>query len=236
MPGSRRARVDDRRRVPAGRDDLQGARGAGAERLLHLRVADPRGVLLRHDLDRRHPRLQPEDRQGEEDEHERRRGAVEVGVAPEPLAPAGERGRPVLARVHPLQRERVDPRAELGEHRGEQRQRRREDEEDADHDPEGHRAERGARHEHHRGERDQHRDAGEEDGLAGGVHRHRDRVARLELRAEVGAAEAVDDEQRVVDPEREREHEREVHRPDRDLEAVREQREEARRRRRGRGS
>ena len=61
---------------------------------------------------------------------------------------------------------------------------------------------------------------GEEDGLAGGVHRHRDRVARVELRAEEGAAEAVDDEERVVDPEREREHQREVHRPDRDLEAV----------------
>ena len=68
--------------------------------------------------------------------------------------------------------------------------------------------------------------AGEEDGLAGGVHRHRDRVARRELRAEEGAAEAVDDEERVVDPEREREHQREVHRPDRDLEAVREQRQQ----------
>ena len=53
-----------------------------------------------------------------------------------------------------------------------------------------------------------------------------DRVADRQLGAEVGAAEAMDDEERVVDPEREREHQREVHRPDRDLEAVREQREQ----------
>ena len=45
-----------------------------------------------------------------------------------------------------------------------------------------------------------------------------------ELRPEEGAAEAVNDEERVVDSERKREHEREIHRPDRDLEAVREQR------------
>ena len=57
-----------------------------------------------------------------------------------------------------------------------------------------------------------------------------------ELGAEEGAAEAVDDEERVVDPEREREHEREVHRPDRDLEAVRRAATAGRRRRRGRGS
>ena len=58
--------------------------------------------------------------------------------------------------------------------------------------------------------------AAEQDGLAGGVHRHRGRVLGCQARAEEGAAEAVDDEQRVVDAEREREHQREVHRPDRD--------------------
>ena len=39
-------------------------------------------------------------------------------------------------------------------------------------------------------------------------------------RAEVRSAEAGDDEERVVDPQREREHEREVHRPDRDVEEL----------------
>ncbi len=60
---------------------------------------------------------------------------------------------------------------------------------------------------------------GEQDGLAGGVHRHRGRLRRRQPRAEERAAEAVHDEQRVVDAEREREHQREVHRPDRDRHA-----------------
>ena len=178
------------------------------------------------DLDRGHAGLEPDDRQREQDQDQGCGGPVEVGVAPEPLAPAGEAGGAVLARVHPAERERVDLRAELRQHRRQQGQGRGEHEEDAEHDPERHRAEGGAGDEHHRRERDQHGQAGEEDGLAGGVHRHRDRVARREFGAEEGAAEAVDDEERVVDPEREREHEREVHRPDRDLEAVREQREQ----------
>ena len=201
-----------------GRDDLERAGRADAEGLLHLRVADPRAVVGRDDLDRGHPRLQPDDGKREQHEDQRRGGAVEVRVAPEPLAPAGEARGAVLAGVHPAERERVDPRAELREHGGQQRQRRGEHEDDAEHDPERHRAEGRARDEHHRRERDQHREAGEEDGLAGGVHRHGDRVAGVERRAEEGAAEAVHDEERVVDPEREREHEREVHRPDRDLE------------------
>ena len=123
----------------------------------------------------------------------------------------------MLAGVHPAKRALVDLGAELGERRGEQCERGGEDEDDGEHDPERHRAEGGARHEHHRGERDEHGRAGEEDCFAGGVHRDGDGVDRVELRAEEGAAEAVDDEERVVDPEREREHEREVHRPDRDL-------------------
>ena len=45
----------------------------------------------------------------------------------------------------------------------------------------------------------------------------RDCVDRVEPCAEEGGAEAVDDEEGVVDPEREREHQREVHRPDRDV-------------------
>ena len=41
------------------------------------------------------------------------------------------------------------------------------------------------------------------------------------LGAEERAAEAHDDEQRVVDAQREREHQREVHRPDRDVQQLR---------------
>ena len=84
-----------------------------------------------------------------------------------------------------------------------------------------------ARDEHHRGERDQHGRPGEEHRLACRVHRDRDRVARREFRAEERAAKAMDDEECVVDSECEREHQREVHRPDRDLEPVAEQRQQS---------
>ena len=225
MPGS--ARTILARRLPCLRgDDLERPGGAGAERLLHLGVADARGVVRGHDLDRRHARLQPEDRQREQKEYEGGGGAEEVWVAPEPLAPAGEAGGSVFPGMNPAKRERVHLRPKLREHRRQQRQSGREHEDDADHDPERHRAEGRAWNEHHRRERDQDGGAREQDGLPGRVHRHRDRVARLELRAEEGAAEPVDDEERVVDAEREREHQREVHRPDRDLEPVREQREQ----------
>ena len=123
----------------------------------------------------------------------------------------------MFAGVDPAERTLVDLRAELGEGRREERERGGEDEDDGEHDPERHRAEGRTGNEHHGGERDQHGRAGEEDGLACGVHGHGDSVDRLEVGAEEGAAVAVDDEERVVDPEREREHEREVHRPDRDL-------------------
>ncbi len=128
--------------------------------------------------------------------------------------------------MHPAQRKRIDLRAEPAEHRRKERHRRREHEGDADHDPERHRAERGTRHEHHRGQRDEDRKAREQHRFPGGVHRDRDRVPHAELGTEVGAAETIDDEQRVIDPERQREHQREVHRPDRDLEAMRQQRQQ----------
>ena len=85
--------------------------------------------------------------------------------------------------MNPAEREGVHLRPKLREHRRQQRQRGREHEDDADHDPERHRAEGGAWNEHDRRERDQDGSAREQDGLAGGVHRHRDGVARLELRS-----------------------------------------------------
>ncbi|CAB4863562.1 unannotated protein [freshwater metagenome] len=126
----------------------------------------------------------------------------------------------MLTLVDPRQRESVDARAELAEHSGQQRQRRGENEDDRDHDPQCHRAERRRGHEHHGGQRDEHRDAAEEDRLAGGVHRLPDGVGDRFVLAEERAAEAVDDEERVVDPEGEREHEGEIHRPDRDVEQL----------------
>ena len=56
----------------ARRDDLERARRARAEGLLHLRVADAGAVVLGHDLDRGHAGLQAEHRQREQDEQERR--------------------------------------------------------------------------------------------------------------------------------------------------------------------
>ena len=87
--------------------------------------------------------------------------------------------------------------------------------------PEGHRPERRTRHEHHRRQRDEHRQPRESDGLAGGVHRRRGRLDRRAPVADERLAEASDDEQRVVDAQREGEHQREVHRPDRDVEQLR---------------
>ena len=74
----------------------------------------------------------------------------------------------------------------------------------------------GNRDEHDGHQRDDHRQAARQYGPPRGVHRDRSRVARGQSLGE-RCAEADDDEQRVVDPERDREHHREVHRPDRDV-------------------
>ena len=74
----RRRRCRDRARATVataaalrlGGDDLECPGGADAERLLHLRVADPRRVVGGDDLDRGHAGLQPEHRQREQDEHD----------------------------------------------------------------------------------------------------------------------------------------------------------------------
>ena len=55
---------------------------------------------------------------------------------------------------------------------------------------------------------------GEDHGLARSVHRLGDRFLGRQPGPEERAAEAIDDEERVVDAEREREHQREVRRPD----------------------
>ena len=59
---------------------------------------------------------------------------------------------------------------------------------------------------------------GEQHGLAGRVHRLGHRVHRCEFLVDQCLSEPRDDEERVVDAQRQREHQREVHRPDRDVE------------------
>ena len=76
--------------VHGGRDDLERARSAGAERRLHLDVADTGGIVLRHDLDRRHPRLEADHRQRKRDQNGEGREAEEAWAPPEQLTPAGE--------------------------------------------------------------------------------------------------------------------------------------------------
>ena len=107
----------------------------------------------------------------------------------------------------------VDPVAERRQRSGQQRQCRREDRQHGQHDPERHGAERGDRHEHDGQQRGDHGEPAREYGLAGRGHRVDRGVARRQAGGE-RAAEPDHEEQRVVDPERDREHHREVHRPD----------------------
>ena len=110
-PGLRSEHAGDAGIAPGGRrhgsslalrrGDLERSRRAGAEGPLHLLVADPGAVALGDDLDRRHAGLQPEDRQREHDEHERRGRTEHVRLAPEPLAPARRARRAVLPRSAP---------------------------------------------------------------------------------------------------------------------------------------
>ena len=73
-----------------GDDDLQGAGGARAERLLDAVVPDAGGRVLGQHLDGRHRGAQADDRGGEGDEHDQGGGAPEDGATPETLAPGGE--------------------------------------------------------------------------------------------------------------------------------------------------
>jgi hypothetical protein len=74
-----------------------------------------------------------------------------------------------------------------------------------------------------RRQRDQHREAGQQHRLAGGVHRLGDRALAGGPWHGTGGPEPDDEEQRVVDAEREGEHHREVHRPDGDGEELADQ-------------
>jgi hypothetical protein len=65
-------------------------------------------------------------------------------------------------------------------------------------------------------ERGEDGEAAREDGLPGSLHRDTGRLTRIGPACE-RLAEADDHEERVVDPERDCEHRREVHRPDRDV-------------------
>ena len=203
-------------RVSCRGHDLKRSGSAGPERPLHLLVADVGGVGGRDDLDRRHRGLELRDRDRQADQDREGDDAVAQRLTPQPLAPPLKARRAVLAGMRPRERQLVDPGSEPGQHGRQQRQGRREHEDDGEHNPEAHRAERWRGDEHDRGERDQHRDSGEQDGLAGSVHRHGGGIHRREPVAEERAAEAVHNEQRIVDPQRQREHQREVHRPNRD--------------------
>ena len=69
----------DGRRVTVGRDDLQCAGRAVAEGLLDLGVAGARAVTVGDDLDRRHPGLQAQHRDGEREQRDDRECADATG-------------------------------------------------------------------------------------------------------------------------------------------------------------
>jgi hypothetical protein len=125
--------------------------------------------------------------------------------------------------LRPRQRQLVDAVAERGEQRRQQRERA--DDGDSDHQA-GREAER--RHERDAGDReradgDDDGRAGEQHRAAGGRDRARDRLVRLHPARERVAVRR-DDEERVVDPDAEAEHDRERRRGRRHLGHVTEQR------------
>ena len=110
--------------------DLQRARGALAEGLLHAVVADPCRRLLGQHLDRGHRGLQTDDAARRAPAARRARPARRRPDAARAARPtrrtAAERCSPD---VHPRQRELVDPQVELGQHDRQQGQRRGQHEE-----------------------------------------------------------------------------------------------------------
>ena len=204
------------RRVRLAHHDLQRACGAVSERPLQQLLPLARAGVAAQRGGGRHPRPQPQHGGGEEQQDRERGGAVGQRPRPEARAPGGEALAAVIDRTAHPHAAAVDPLAQTRQHRREQRQRRgehhRHGEPDADRDG----AKRRDRDERERQQRGDHGEAAHEDRLARGRHRDRRRVARGQPRGERGA-EADDDEERVVDAERDREHHREVHRPDRDV-------------------
>ena len=185
-------------------------------------VTRSRAGVSGQDADRRHGRAQAKPHEGECDEHGERRSADHQRAAPQQPSPARERLAAVLHGARPRQREAVDAGSEARQQRRQQSERRGQHEAHREQDPESARAERLARHDHHGGQRGQHGDAADQDRPTGAVHRLGDGVIGAQPRTH-GGPKANHDEERVIDPHREREHQREVHGPDRDADDVRSQ-------------
>ena len=189
-PGSRRARParGPRRRPRETTCSVPGAPGPKAS--CTCVVADSRAVARRDDLDRRHAGVEPEDGHGEQEQDGERGHAVERAAGARAARPSaakrGDRCSPAWTHGSASLSTRSPSHASTA---GSSVSVASEDERDREHDPERHRAERRARHEHHRGQRDQDGHAREQHRLAGRVHRERHRVARSCVRAEVRAAE-----------------------------------------------
>ena len=104
--------------------------------------------------------------------------------------------------------------AEDRQQRGQQRQRRGDRDERDEQPADAHRADERQRDQHQAGEPDRDRRAREEHGVAGRAHRRAQRLRRVRA-AEQLLAEAVDDEQRVVDRDRDADQRDEVRHVDR---------------------
>ena len=174
------------------------------------------------------PDLHAEHGRGEEQEERGREGEAQARApqdAPDDRAPEPSLGILGLERLLAEERDaqRVHAVPEQPEQRGKQR-RRRGDRDDPDEDrPDGEAAHDRVRHEQHPEHRDDERRAAEDDGAVRGAAGRGDRVGLLEsLRPFLAVAR--DDEERVVDPEREAHPREHVHDEDRELELLREDR------------
>ena len=196
-------------------DDVDGVRRAAGE--VALQREQP---LLGHRVvgKRRGPRgahLQPEDRGGEREQEDgggdqaERRAAHdgEHGAPPvRPLLAGGGRD----ATPEPRHLQPVDAVAEDHQDRGVERQRDDDRDQPDDDGPQAEAAQRGVRHEQHRDHRQREGGAAEDDGAGGGVGDGQDRLARSGA-VMAFLAQAGDDEQRVVDPERQAHRDDHVH-------------------------
>ena len=113
-------------------------------------------------------------------------------------------------------------RAEDRQQRGEQRQRGGDRDERDEQPADAHRADERQRDQHEAGQPDRDRRAGEEHRVAGRAHRRAQRLASVGA-AEQLLAEAVDDEQRVVDRDRDADQRDEIGDVDRHVHLVRQQ-------------
>ena len=197
-----------------GNDHLDRAGSAGTEAVGDHVVALAGLFVLGKHGDAGHARLQAEQRERQSEQHDDGADSDEELASLDAVGELGEEFAVVVTLRVPRQGELVDAGAEQ---RGEQRECGEQDEADRQHHAGGHRAERRDRNEEHGGQADQHGDAGEEHGLAGGVHRNAGGVLRILGVRMQRRSVSGDDEERVVDAEREREHHGEVQRPDRQV-------------------